>query len=84
MKTTLDISDALFNEAKAVARRRGTTLRSVVESALRQYLDDPGSQRRPAFRLRRHAFKGRGLQPGLVGASWDQIREISYGERSGG
>jgi hypothetical protein len=84
MKTTLDLSDALFNEAKAAAQRRGETFRSVVESALRQYLDDPGSKRKPAFKLRRHVVNGRGLQPELTGASWDRIREIAYGERGGG
>jgi len=36
MKTTLDLPDALLIEAKTVAARRRTTLRSLVESALRR------------------------------------------------
>jgi hypothetical protein len=38
MKTTIDISDSLLLEAKSVALRRRTTLRSPVESALRREL----------------------------------------------
>ena len=42
MKTTLDLDDALLIEAKAVAARRRTTLRAMVEHALRRELA-PGS-----------------------------------------
>ena len=38
MKTTLDLDDALLTEAKAVAARRRTTLRAMVEHALRREL----------------------------------------------
>ena len=38
MKTTLDIPDPLFREAKMVAAREGTTLRAVVTRALRSEL----------------------------------------------
>lgn len=38
MKTTLDLDDALLTEAKAAALRRRTTLRAVVEHALRREL----------------------------------------------
>ena len=36
MKTTLDLPDDLLIEAKSVAARRKTTLKAVVESALRR------------------------------------------------
>lgn len=36
MKTTLDLPDELLIEAKAVAARRRTTLRAMVEHALRR------------------------------------------------
>ncbi len=35
MKTTIDISDALFEQARAQAKAGGVTLRSLVESGLR-------------------------------------------------
>jgi hypothetical protein len=36
MKTTIDIADALLRQAKQEAQREGTTLKSVVERALRE------------------------------------------------
>ena len=41
MKTTLDLDDALLIEAKTVAAKRRTTLKAIVESALRQALGAP-------------------------------------------
>lgn len=38
MKTTLDLDDALLIEAKTTAARRRTTLKAVVEQALRREL----------------------------------------------
>jgi hypothetical protein len=38
MKTTLELDDALLKEAKALAARRGTTLKAVMEHALRREL----------------------------------------------
>jgi hypothetical protein len=38
MKTTLDLDDALLAEAKAVAAKRRTTLKAMVEHALRREL----------------------------------------------
>lgn len=39
MKTTVEIADALLTEAKDVVAREGTTLRSLLEAALRAELD---------------------------------------------
>ena len=36
MKTTFDLDDALFIEAKSLAARRKTTLKAIVEHALRR------------------------------------------------
>lgn len=38
MKTTIDISDALFDQARAQAKARGVTLRALVESGLRMVM----------------------------------------------
>jgi predicted transcriptional regulator len=83
MKTTIEINDALFDRAKQLAARRRTTLRAVVESALRQFLDLQGSASQNAFRLRRHSFRGRGLQAGLTEQDWAEIRERAYEGRGG-
>lgn len=41
MKTTLDLSDQLLIQAKQVAARRRTTLKALVEQALRRELAPP-------------------------------------------
>ncbi|MCL4819606.1 MAG: type II toxin-antitoxin system VapB family antitoxin [Vicinamibacteria bacterium] len=76
MKTTVEIADGLFAEARKVAEREHTTLRSLVEEGLRKVVAE---RKRPArFRLRRASFKGQGLQPPLAESSWDRIRDMSY------
>lgn len=74
MKTTIEIADDLLARAKRQARREGKTLREVVDEALRQRL--ARSPARPAFRLRKHPFKGEGLQPGV--SDWDTVRDLIY------
>lgn len=56
MKTTLVIEDGIMRRLKAEAARRGTTISSLVESALRAMLDErPGAVRElpplPSFDL---------------------------------
>jgi hypothetical protein len=81
MKTTVEIPDSLFEEARKAAHRDRTTLKVLVEEGLRKILSD--RKRRKGFRLRKATFKGNGLQPHLAGVSWDQIRELSYEGRGG-
>lgn len=81
MKTTLEISDALLDDARKLAARDGTTLRALVERGLRQVVTET-QQDRP-FRLRKASFKGRGLSPDVAHLSWDEIRDLSYGDRGG-
>jgi len=82
VKTTLDISDSLLREARKLAARERTTLRALVEQGLRQVVGAK-KQRRPAFRLRKASFKGRGLQPELADAGWDRLRDLAYEGRGG-
>jgi hypothetical protein len=51
----------------------------LVEAGLRRVIDD--REQRGKFRLRRASFKGRGLQPGAQGASWERLREMAYAGR---
>ena len=80
MKTTIDIADPLFEAARKAARQRGTTLRALVEMGLRQVLEQPAENR--PFKLRKASFAGRGLQDGAKGSNWDELRDLSYGDRS--
>ncbi|MBL8474218.1 MAG: hypothetical protein KF778_01535 [Rhodocyclaceae bacterium] len=76
MKTTFDISDALLDEVKKRAATDGVTVKSLVELGLRRVLAE--QPRDAGFRLRRASFKGRGLQAGVAGASWDALRALAY------
>lgn len=76
MKTTVEISDVLLEEAKSVASREHTTLRALMEEGLREALN----KRKPrgAFRLRKASYRGKGLQPGLSEGSWERVRDLIY------
>ncbi|MBI3698037.1 MAG: hypothetical protein HY238_24775 [Acidobacteria bacterium] len=74
MKTTVDISESLFREAKQYAARHGIPLREVFERGLQIVLKDaPRSGRR--FRLKTVTTKGEGM---AVDADWSTIRSMIY------
>jgi len=76
MKTTFEISDALLDEAKKLASREGTTVRTLVEQGLRHVVSEHKQHR--AFRLRKASFKGRGLSADAKHAGWERVREFAY------
>jgi len=76
MKTTIQLPDSLLRQARRLAQREHTTLKALVEQGLRRTLAE--RQQRSGFRLRKVTFKGQGLQPPAAGASWEQIRGLSY------
>lgn len=77
MKTTIDIADGLFEEAKTLASRQGTTLKAVVETSLREFLAKR-EKSRAAFRLKDGSFRGQGLQPGIREGDWRAIESLIY------
>jgi hypothetical protein len=74
MKTTMEISNSLFQEAKACAESRGVPLRRIVEEGLRLIIQQ-SRQPRKRFRLRDGSFGGKGLQSDM---SWAEIRHAIY------
>lgn len=42
MKTTVELSDLLFDQAKAAARAQGVTLKALIESGLRMVIHPKG------------------------------------------
>ena len=76
MKTTVEISDGLLDEARRVAARERTTVSALIEEGLRKTLE---SRRREdaAFRLRLVTFRGDGLQPHVQGG-WERLRGLAY------
>ena len=81
MKTTIDIADSLLAEAKAVAAREGTTVRSLVEEGLRLAVARHGEGE--AFHLRPGSFRGDGVRPDVSLDQWEQVRGLIYGGRGG-
>lgn len=87
MKTTIEISDALLDEARAAAAEEGTTLRSIVEEALRAQLDRRGEP--SPYVLEDLSVGGGGMRPEFADGGWDRIaqeiyrdEEISFGDRA--
>jgi len=78
VKTTVEISDALFAEAKAVAGRNGLTFRQLVEEGLRESIRQHSRQKRK-FRLKDGAVPG-GLQRDYT---WQEILAMCYEGRDG-
>ena len=76
MKTTVEISDSLLEQSRRLAAQEHTTIRALIEEGLRRILAE--RKKAKPFRLRKASFKGNGLQAGMTGASWQQIRDAIY------
>jgi hypothetical protein len=76
MKTTIEIADPLFKEARKLAAREGVTLRTLVERGLDHVVRE--TKRAAPFKLRNATFEGKGLQAEFRDASWEKIRDAAY------
>ncbi len=74
MKTTIELSDALFSSAKALASTRHTTLRALVEDGLRRVLADSQTKAPPAFKLRDARVRGQAMHVADP-RQWHQMEE---------
>jgi hypothetical protein len=77
MKTTVDIPDPLFDQLRKRAAANRTTMRALIQAALRQFLAS-GPRPRKRFKLKDGSFKGNGYAPGIREGDWNQIRDIIY------
>jgi Arc/MetJ family transcription regulator len=78
MKTTIEIQDDLMQAAKALARKQGTTLKSIIERGIRTTLKE--EQRNSHYELADKSVKGKGLQADFQQARWADIRDAAYRE----
>lgn len=76
MRTTLDLPDPLFRQAKKLARDRKIPFRALVAEALRRVVTEQAPRRR--FKLADGSTGRGGLVEGLSWGDWEQIRELSY------
>jgi hypothetical protein len=58
MKTTIELSDALFLSAKELASKSQTTMRALVEEGLRRVLNDAQAKTNPTFKLKDASVRG--------------------------
>jgi hypothetical protein len=77
MKTTVDLPEDLVAQARDIATRERTTLRSLIEEGLRWAV---ARRRKPVerFTLRDAGVAGRGVQPGLDEGDWGELRDVIY------
>lgn len=80
MKTTVEIPNALLNELRRRAAREKTTLRAIINTALRKYL---GENPRSDFVLKDGSVDGQGTQPGVREGDWQEVRRLVYDGRGG-
>lgn len=73
MKTTVEINDALMMEARRQAERRGETMRSFLEEALRRLIDAYNSEEKAPASFEMTVVDGDGLVEGVTAASWLEI-----------
>ena len=78
MKTTIVIQDELLARAKRHAKRTGRPLRAVVEEGLRQVLSTAAPDQR--YVLPDHSVGEPGDRDPLEAYSWQDLREVIYGE----
>ena len=76
VKTTIELPDDLAAQARRCAAEAGTSLRSVIEEALRREL---ARRQNPAEWQPRHdfAFGTGGLTATTASMSWAELREIA-------
>ena len=74
MKTTVDIPDSLFQEARACAEARGVSFRQIVEEGLREVIRH-SRESRQRFRLRDGSVGGQGRNRDF---SWPELRRAIY------
>lgn len=76
MRTTIDIDDKLLTYAKLQASQQGSTLRQILEDALREFLSRHSMESDP---VKLETFPGAGLKPGVNLDSAYNLNDIMDG-----
>lgn len=77
MRTSVELPDPLFREAKRYGAEHGVTLKELIERGLRTVLDQQREPKRGA-RLKLRTYGSQGYVPGIEEGSWEQIRDIIF------
>ena len=73
MRTTIDLPDSLFRELKAVAARRGTSLKALIRTAVEEEIRR--AERRAGRRVKFPLLSSR--EPGSVDLTNAEIEDLS-------
>lgn len=76
MKTTFDIADNILARSRSFARRRGVSLKELVEEGLELALER--REKLVSKKIKPVTFKGNGKNPEFQSSSWSEIREEIY------
>ena len=77
MKTTVEIPDTLFRQARRYAEAHNVTMKTLIEEGLRKVI--AATPESPSFTLRDGSFHGgTGLAPEFQNAAWEKIRDTLY------
>jgi hypothetical protein len=76
MKTTIEMPDALFAQARDYASHHNMTMKALIEQALRTVMKQK-PQAEP-FKLADASVGGNGLTPEFQNAAWEKIRDTIY------
>jgi hypothetical protein len=79
MKTTVEIADPLLEQAKVEARRRGTTVRSLIEEGLRRVIAEPNVD---GYVLPDCSVSGDGPTELWLTSTWDEKLAAIYEGRA--
>jgi hypothetical protein len=72
MKTTIELSDAIFSHAKAISKQNKTTLRAMIEEGLRRMIHEHQTIKKPAFKLKNLSVRGK-KSPLMEAPEWLQL-----------
>jgi hypothetical protein len=76
MKTTIELPDPLFAQARRYASARKMTMKAMIEQGLRKVMAEKKSEQ--PFKLRDGSVGGNGLTPEFQNATWEQLRHAIY------
>jgi hypothetical protein len=82
MKTTVNVANGLYEEARRVAEEEGVPLKELIEAGLRHEVERRSRPAKP-FRLRDASVGGEGPQPGVDISDRETWHPLIYGGRGG-
>ena len=81
MKTTIELPDPLFAQARRYAGAHKMTMKSLIEQGLRKVMAEKKAEK--PFKLRDGSFKGgNGMTPEYQNATWEEKLQMIYGDRA--